>query len=82
MERPLTPKSLSRSAGTVNGLEGKVQRIEQLDPVLKSWLDRVLLPLMVRDFVDETTQENRIASRIVHGIDSHLASDRGPLDGS
>ena len=45
-------RSSARSAGF-----GK-----QLDPALKSWLDNVIIPALVRQYVAETERSNRLAA--------------------
>jgi hypothetical protein len=34
---------------------------KRLDPALKSWLDNVILPALVREYVAETEKHNRLA---------------------
>jgi hypothetical protein len=33
----------------------------RLDPALKSWLDNVIIPALVREYVAETEKHNRLA---------------------
>ena len=34
---------------------------KRLDPALKSWLDNVIIPALVREYVAETEKHNRLA---------------------
>jgi hypothetical protein len=34
---------------------------KRLDPALKSWLDNVIIPALVREYVVETEKHNRLA---------------------
>ena len=34
----------------------------RLDPALKSWLDNVVIPALVREYLAETEKRNRLAS--------------------
>ena len=45
-------------------------REEALHPALKSWLDNVIVPILVKDFVAAIKEKNRIASPPEIGIDS------------
>ena len=45
-------------------------RTEPLNPALKSWIDNVIVPILVRDFVEAMKKKNGIASRPEIGIDS------------
>jgi hypothetical protein len=44
---------------------------KRLDPALKSWLDNVIIPALVREYVAETEKHNRLAMT----GDSELPSD-------
>ena len=35
---------------------------KRLDPVLKSWLDNVIIPALVREYLAEIKQQNRLAT--------------------
>jgi hypothetical protein len=35
---------------------------KRLDPDLKSWLDNVVIPALVREYLAETEKQNRLAS--------------------
>lgn len=35
---------------------------KRLDPALKSWLDNVIIPALVRDYVAEIEKQNRLAT--------------------
>jgi hypothetical protein len=35
---------------------------KRLDPELKSWLDNVIIPALVRDYVAEMEKQNRLAT--------------------
>ena len=35
---------------------------KRLDPDLKSWLDNVIIPALVREYVVETEKQNRLAT--------------------
>lgn len=36
---------------------------KRLDPALKSWLDNVIIPALVRDYLTEIEKQNRLATR-------------------
>ena len=44
---------------------------KRLDPALKSWLDNVIIPALVREYLAEIEQQNRLATTGV----SELPSD-------
>lgn len=49
--------TLERQRGSVRSAHvGK-----RLDPALKSWLDNVVIPALVREYVAETEKHNRLA---------------------
>jgi hypothetical protein len=55
---------------------------EQISPALKSWLDNVIVPALVRAYVAEMERKNGIASASTLGIKSLLKADpssEGPL---
>lgn len=35
---------------------------KRLDPALKSWLDNVIIPALVREYLDEIKKRNRLAT--------------------
>ena len=37
-------------------------RPKRLDPALKSWLDNVIIPALVRDYLAEIEKQNRLAT--------------------
>lgn len=46
---------------------------KRLDPDLKSWLDNVIIPALVREYVAEIKQQNRLATT----GSSEVTSDKG-----
>jgi hypothetical protein len=48
---------------------------EQISPALKSWLDNVIVPALVRAYVAEMERKNGIASACKPGIESLLKAD-------
>ena len=46
---------------------------KRLDPDLKSWLDNVIIPALVREYVAEIKQQNRLATT----GPSEVTSDQG-----
>jgi hypothetical protein len=48
---------------------------EQISPALKSWLDNVIVPALVKAYVAEREQKNEIASASTLGIESQLKVD-------
>jgi hypothetical protein len=46
---------------------------KRLDPDLKSWLDNVIIPALVREYLAEIKQQNRLAAT---GL-SEVTSDKG-----
>jgi hypothetical protein len=38
------------------------QNRKRLDPVLRSWLDNVIIPALVRDYLAEMEKQNRLAT--------------------
>lgn len=46
---------------------------KRLDPDLKSWLDNVIIPALVREYVAEIKQQNRLAAT----GPSEVTSDKG-----
>lgn len=53
-----------------------MKQSEQISPALKSWLDNVLVPALVKEYVAEREQKNEIASESTLGIESQLKLDR------
>jgi hypothetical protein len=47
----------------------------RLDPALKSWLDNVIIPALVREYVAETEKHNRLA--MTGGSELPSDQDRG-----
>lgn len=82
MERPHPSKPLSQESRAVHKLEDNVDRSAQIDPELKSWLDRVIVPAMVRDFLEQAKQKNGIASPPEIGIDSQRTLESFPEEHS
>jgi hypothetical protein len=48
---------------------------EQISPALKSWLDNVIVPALVKAYIAEREQKNGIASASTLGIESLLKAD-------
>jgi hypothetical protein len=48
---------------------------EQMSPALKSWLDNVIVPALVKAYVAEMERKNGIASASTPGIESQLKAD-------
>ena len=46
---------------------------KRLDPDLKSWLDNVIIPALVREYLAEIKQQNRLATT----VPSEVTSDKG-----
>jgi hypothetical protein len=46
---------------------------KRLDPDLKSWLDNVIIPALVREYLAEIRQQNRLATT----GPSEVTSDKG-----
>jgi hypothetical protein len=58
-----TTKSGPGSAAERQPRSGRSARIgKRLDPDLKSWLDNVVIPALVREYLAETEKRNRLAS--------------------
>ena len=51
---------------------------EQISPALKSWLDDVIVPALVKAYVAELERKNRIAPASTLGLESVLKSDPSP----
>jgi hypothetical protein len=52
------------SGATLERQRGSVRPVsvgKRLDPALKSWLDNVIIPALVREYVAETEKHNRLA---------------------
>jgi hypothetical protein len=52
-----------------------MKHTEQISPALKSWLDNVIVPALVKAYVAEREQKNGIASASTLGIESLLKAD-------
>jgi hypothetical protein len=50
--------------GVLEQLYSSAQRPsrKRLDPALKSWLDNVIIPALVRDYLSEIEKQNRLAT--------------------
>jgi hypothetical protein len=48
---------------------------EQISPALKSWLDNVIVPALVKAYVAQMEQKNGIASASTLGLESLLKAD-------
>jgi hypothetical protein len=50
--------------GVLGQLYSSAQRPsrKRLDPALKSWLDNVIIPALVRDYLAEIEKQNRLAT--------------------
>jgi hypothetical protein len=55
-----------------------VKASEQLSPALKSWLDDVIVPALVKAYFAELERKNRIASESTLGLESLLTTDPSP----
>jgi hypothetical protein len=70
---------------TKNGTEATLERQrgsarsasvgKRLDPALKSWLDKVIIPALVREYVAKTEKSNRLA--MAGGSELPSDQDRG-----
>jgi hypothetical protein len=59
-----------------------VERSNQIDAALKSWLDRVIVPAIVREFLEGAKPKNGIASPPEIGIDSQRTINASSEDHS
>jgi hypothetical protein len=48
---------------------------EQMSPALKSWLDNVIVPALVKTYVAEMEAKNGIASESTLGLESQLKAN-------
>jgi hypothetical protein len=48
---------------------------EQIGPALKSWLDNVIVPALVKEYLTELHLKNEIASPSKLGIESPIKTD-------
>ena len=48
---------------------------EQISPALKSWLDNVIVPALVKAYVAEIELKNGIASTSTLGLESQFKAD-------
>jgi hypothetical protein len=48
---------------------------EQIGPALKSWIDNVIVPALVKAYAAEVERKNGIASASTLGIESLLKAD-------
>lgn len=52
----------------------------KLAPALKDWIDNVIVPALVREFVAEVQEQNNLAftddRRVLHSSDGHIISGR------
>jgi hypothetical protein len=59
-------KSTKNEGGPLQGRQRNSARSarlgKRLDPDLKSWLDNVIIPALVREFVAEIKEQNRLAT--------------------
>ena len=51
---------------------------EQISPALKSWLDNVIVPALLKAYVAEMERNNGIASVSTLGLESLLKADPSP----
>jgi len=51
---------------------------DQISPSLKSWLDDVIVPALVKAYVTELERKNRIAPASTLGLESVLKADPLP----
>lgn len=68
-------KSTKNEVGPVQERERNSARSarlgKRLDPDLKSWLDNVIIPALVREYVAEIKQQNRLATTGPSEVTSH-----------
>lgn len=57
-------KKARKGEGSVEQLYSSAERPSRrrLDPALKSWLDNVIIPALVRDYLAEIEKRNRLAT--------------------
>jgi len=48
---------------------------KKLDPALKSWMDNVIIPALVSEYLAEMEQRNRVASTVVSEVTSDKDGD-------
>jgi hypothetical protein len=51
---------------------------DQISPELKSWLDDVIVPALVKAYIAEMERKNRIAPACTLGLESVLKADPSP----
>jgi len=51
---------------------------EPISPALKSWLDKVVVPAIVKAYVAKREEKNGIASASTLGLESQLKADPSP----
>ena len=58
-----TTKNRNGAASERQGSSARSARLgKRLDPDLKSWLDNVIIPALVREYLAEIKQQNRLAT--------------------
>lgn len=63
LRRPKPRSPIQPKGGTPSGAEeGVSRRTRKLDPALKSWLDNVIIPALVREYLSEIEKQNRLAT--------------------
>lgn len=58
-------RTMNESGVTLDGQSSfarKVSHGKRLDPALKSWLDNVIIPALVREYIADTEKQNRVAA--------------------
>ena len=69
-----TPKNGTEVASERRRSSARSARLgKRLDPDLKSWLDNVIIPALVREYLAEIKQQNRLATT----GPSEVTSDKG-----
>lgn len=58
--------------------EAPLRPSEQISPALKSWIDNVIVPALVKAYVAEMEAKNGIASASTLGLESLLKADSSP----
>ena len=71
-----------RSAAEFWALEGKLVRSGSINSELRSWLDNVIVPILVQHFLEEVKRKNGIASAPEIGLDSLLKTEETSEDHS
>ena len=73
MEANTTKNGSGATLERKRGSARPVSAGQRLDPALKSWLDNVIIPALVREYLAEIRQQNRLATT----GPSEVTSDKG-----